>query len=259
MSRKMWLFIGGGFGFVVPFLFGALQHFGPWHVRPSAYFLFRPGLFVLAPFGYLLQTFVNSDVVLVLLVGVANAAVFGAAAYGLRKYFLTLVAALLTIVYLSLPPSDAKLESQFAERKPQFELLIQEASKTSFVVRIGSVEIEDSDGRKYREGDGQAPISQKTWTEYREIFKKTGMNEGLYRSPQTGSVQFLRHTIFGQFGPVGTLYGYVYCPGDSKDCRDGFQPCRDERNQYDDIDYRYKRIAPEWFTVEIFTTHSTIN
>src|SRR5262249_40580081 len=160
---------------------------GPWNVRPSASFLFRPGLFLLAPFGYLLQKFVSSDVVAVLLVSVANAAVFGAAACGLRKYFLLLVAALLTIVYFSLPPSDAKLESQFAVMKPQFELLIQETSKTPSVVRIGSVEIEDKDGRSYREGDRPAPISQKSWNEYREIFKKTGMNEGLYRSPQTGS------------------------------------------------------------------------
>src|ERR1043166_7609400 len=111
MSRKMWLFVGGGFGFAVPFLLGALQHFGAGHVRPSAYFLFRPGLFVLAPFGELLQTLANSNV-LVFLVGVANAAVFGAAAYGLRKYFLMVIAALLAIVYFSLPPSDAKLERQ---------------------------------------------------------------------------------------------------------------------------------------------------
>ena len=255
----MWLLIGGSFGFAVPFLLGALQHFGPWHVRPSAYFLFRPGLFVLAPFGYLLQTFVNSEIVWGLLGAAANAVVFGAAAYGLRKYFLTLVAALLAIVYLSLPPSDAKLERQFAERRSQFELLMQKASKTPSVVRISNAEIEDSDGRKYMEGNGQSPISQETWTEYREIFKKTGMKEGLYRSPQTGSVQFLGHTIFGQFGPVGTVYGYVYCAGTSKARGDTFQPCRDERDQYDDIVYRYKKITPEWFTVEIFTTHSTTN
>src|SRR5215467_7240822 len=133
MPRKIWLLMGTIFGFSIPFLFGAIQHFGPWNVRPSAYFLFRPGLFVLAPFAYLLQKLVSSEVVLGLIMGVANAAVFGAAAFGLRKHFFTLVAALLVLVYLSLPPSDTKLERQFADRRPQFELMIQKASKTPSV------------------------------------------------------------------------------------------------------------------------------
>jgi hypothetical protein len=194
------------------------------------------------------------------LVVVVNAAVFGAAAYGMRKYFLTLIAALLAINYFSLPPSDAKLERQFAERKGEFELLIQKAGKTPSVVRISNVQVNDSsDGRKYIQGDRQAPISPESWTEYREIFKKTGMKEGLYRSAQTGDVQFLGHTIFGKLGPVGTLYGYVYCPGVSDVLRAGFTPCRVGRDEYDDGDYRYKRIAPEWFIVEIFETHSTVN
>jgi hypothetical protein len=188
MSRRAWLFIGAGFGLAVPILLNVLQRLGPWRVRPSAYFLFRPGLLVLAPFGYLMHRFVDlASPVLGLLVVVVNAAVFGAAAYGMRKYFLTLIAALLAINYFSLPPSDAKLERQFAERKGEFELLIQKAGKTPSVVRISNVQVNDSsDGRKYIQGDRQAPISPESWTEYREIFKKTGMKEGLYRSAQTG-------------------------------------------------------------------------
>jgi hypothetical protein len=174
MSRRTWLLIGAGFGFAVPILLNLFQRYGPWHVRPSAYFLFRPGLLVLAPFGYLLQKSVDFTPVLGLLVLVVNAAVFGAAAYGMRKYFLILIAVLLATNYFSLPPSDAKLEKQFAERKGEFELLIQKSSKTPSVVRISNVEILDSDGRKYTEGNRRPPISPESWTEYREIFKKPG-------------------------------------------------------------------------------------
>jgi hypothetical protein len=258
MSRRTWLFIGAGFGLVVPILLNVRQRFGPWPVRPSAYFLFRPGLLLLAPFGCLMHVDLASPV-LGLLVVVVNAAVFGATAYGLRKYFLTLIAALLAISYFSLPPSDAKLERHFAERKSEFEKLIQKASKTPSVVRIGNIEVEDTDGRKYIQADRQAPISPESWTEYREIFKRTGIKEGLYRSPQTGQVQFLGHTIFGKLGPIGTLYGYVYCPGASDTLRTGYTPCRGGRDEYDDGDYRYRRIAPEWFIVEIFETRSTVN
>jgi hypothetical protein len=78
------------------------------------------------------------------------------------------------------------------------------------------------------------------------------MKEGLYRSPQAGSIQFLGHTIFGKLGPIGTLYGYVYCPGTIKALGGGFLPCRVEKDEYDIGDYRHKRIAPEWFVVEYF-------
>lgn len=258
MSRRTWLFIGAGFGFVVPILLSVLQRFGPWHVRPSAYFLSRPGLLLLAPFEYLMHVDLASPV-LGFLVVIVNAAVFGAAAYGLRKYFLTLIAALLAISYFSLPPSDAELERQFAERRREFEKLIQKASKTPSVARISNVEVEDSDGRKYVQGDRQSPISPESWTEYREIFERTGIKEGLYMSPQTGQVQFLGHTFLRQLGPIGTVYGYAYCPSASKALGYGFLPCSIEKDEYDQGDYRHKRIAPEWFIVEFFVRHSTIN
>jgi hypothetical protein len=258
MSRRTWLFIGAGFGFAVPVLLNVLQRFGPWQVRPSAYFLFRPGLIVLMPVGELLErTF--SMLFLGLLIFAVNAAVFGAVAYGLRQGFLVLIAVLLAINYVSLPPSDAKLERKFTAEKLNFERLIQKASQTPSVVRIGKVEIEDIGGRKYREGEKQGLLSPESWGEYREILEKTGMREGLYRSPQTGQIEFLTHTIFGKVSPIGTLYGYVYCPAESNALGTGLLPCSRQKDEYDIIDYRYKRIAPEWFIVEIFQTHSVSN
>jgi hypothetical protein len=251
MSRRTWLLIGVVFGLTIPFLLNLAQRIGPWHMGSSTHFLFRPGLLVLLPVYYLLHR--GNDSVLLFIV--LNAAVFGAAAYGLRKGFLALITVLLVLSYVSLPPSDAKLERQFAASKPDFERLIQKASQTPSVVRISNVEILDGDGRKYTEGDKLLPISPESWTEYREIFKKTGMKNGLYRT-KTGQVQFLGHTIFGKIGPIGTLYGYVYCPAES---RAGFLPCVEQKVEYDINDYRYKRIAPEWFIVEIFKTRSLIN
>ena len=231
--------------------------FGHWPVRPSAYFLFRPGLILVVPVAGFLQ---RSDLtgLLDLLIFVANAVVFGAAAYGLRKGFVVLIAVLLVICYVSLPPSDAKLERQFAAERVDFERLVQKASQTPFVVGIRKEEIEDIDGKHYRKGDKQNPLSTESWDEYRQVFKKIGMNEGLFKV-QTGQVQFLTHTFLGKVGPIGTLYGYVYCPAESNALGAGFLPCRGDKDTYDQGDYRYKRIAPEWFLVEIFETHSAVN
>jgi hypothetical protein len=125
MSRRTWLFIGVVFGLAIPILLNLLQRIGPWHMRPSTYFLFRPGLLLLVPL-YSLHRFLDSPPFLGLLIVVLNAAVFGAAAYGLREGFLALITVLMVLSYVSLPPSDAKLERQFAASKPDFERLIPE-------------------------------------------------------------------------------------------------------------------------------------
>jgi hypothetical protein len=196
-----------------------------------------------------------------LLFFVANAAVFGAAAYGLRKGFVILIAALLVVYFVSLPPSDAKLERRFAGERVDFEQLIQKVNQAPFVAGITKKEIEDIDGKHYRKGDKQSPLSVESWDEYRLVLKKTGMNEGLFKSAsaQTGQVEFLAHTFLGKVGPIGTLYGYIYCPAGSTASSGGFIPCIDDKDTYDQEDYRYKRIAPEWFLFEIFETHSAIN
>jgi hypothetical protein len=151
MSRRTWFFIGVVFGFAIPILLNSIQMFGHWPVRPSAYFLFRPSLILVGPAAGFLQRS-DSTRLLDLLVLLANAVVFGAAASGLRKGFLVLITVLLTICYVSLPPSDAELERKFAAEKFDFERLIQKASQTPFVVGIGKDEIEDIYGKHYRKG-----------------------------------------------------------------------------------------------------------
>jgi hypothetical protein len=108
---------------VVPIFLNLIQRLGPWHVRPIAYVLFRPGSLALyAGSEHLQRMLVMQSVALV-----ANAAVFAALAYGLRYGFLFLIGALLTINFRSLPPSDAKLEWNFSAQQPN---LIRRLSPT---------------------------------------------------------------------------------------------------------------------------------
>jgi hypothetical protein len=111
---------------------------------------------------------------LVVLILVVNAAVFGAVACGLREGFLLLVVVLLLINYVSLPPSDAKLEERFTAEKLNFERLARKASETPSVVRVGKAEIEDIGRRKYKDGEKQEFLSPESWGEYRVIFEKIG-------------------------------------------------------------------------------------
>jgi len=255
MSRRTWFLLGAGFGLVVPTLLNVIQRLGPWHVRPTAYALFQPGLIVLYPFAGLLNSYLFAGLVILLV----NAIVFGAASYGLRYGFLLVIAVLLVVNFLLLPPSDARLERNLSVQQKDFERLIQKANQTPSLVRITRDEIEDSEGRKYRDGDAKSPLSAESWREYRELLQKTGMKEGLYRSPQTGQMQFLTTTSVWKVGPIGTFYGYVYCPAQLNAVRTGLLPCRERKNEYDIGDYRYIRLSPEWAILEIFQTRSLIN
>ena len=254
MSRKTWFLLGAGFGLLVPILLNVIQRFGPWHLRPIVYILFRPGLLALyAVLEQLRLGFFFGFMVLAV-----NAAVFGVAAYALRYGFMLLISALLTISFLSLPPSDARLERDFSAQQKSFERLIQIANHTPSLVRITSDQMEDSDGRKYRVDDPQSPLSAESWREWRELLQKTGMKEGLYR-PQTGQMQFLTATLFRKVGPLGTLYGYAYCPTQSSTVTTRLLPCSDHQREYDIGVYRYKRFLPEWSIVEIYDTRSLLN
>ena len=254
--ERLGFLVGTGFGLVVPILLNLFQRVGPWHIRPTTYVLFRPGLIALYPFAELLPQAGLFTGLVILLV---NAIVFGAVAYGLRYAFLFLITVLLVVNFLSLPPSDSSLEKSLSVQQRNFERLIQKANQTPNLVRIGRDEIEDSEGKKYRHGDPQSPLSADSWREYDELLEKTGTKKGLYRTPQTGEMEFLTTTFIGKIGPIGTLYGYVYCPAQPDSMRTGLSPCSMGRDEYDFVDYRYKRVSPEWAIVEIFQTHSLIN
>lgn len=256
MKRRTWLFIGAGFGFLIPFLLNVLQRFGPWFMHPSAYFLFRPGLCLLFPLEGALHRFHDAGLVSFLFLSLGNSLVFGLLAYGLRRGFLVLIAALLVIVGISLPPSDSKLQGRFESQKIRFEKLIQKGNETPLIVRINDSEIEDTSGRKYKYTEKQELLSAESWSEYRDIFKSTGMREGLYRSAPTGQMEVMSHTLFGKIGPIGTLYGYVYCPAPSQAQGIGLLPCSEQKQESKKIAYRYRRISSEWYIFEVFETRS---
>jgi hypothetical protein len=257
MSRRTWFYIGSGFGFIIPFVLNVLLRLSM-YVRSTAFFLFRPGQVVLDQVRGSLDRFLPFVFVGILII-VLNAAIFGFAAYVLRKGFLVLITVLVIICYVSLPPSDAKMMRQFDAVKPDLERAVEMASQTPSIWRIGKLEIEDTEGRKYSTAEKQGLLSSEAWAQYRQIFEKTDMKDGLYRWPRTGQMRFLSHTFFGKVGPIGTLYGYVYCPAASDALQTGLEPCSEGRDEYDIIDYRYKRLASDWFLEEIYETHSLAN
>ena len=135
-------------------------------------------------------------------------------------------------------------------QRQELEQLISQAAETPSITRIGNLEIEDISGTKYRVGGKQNIISTESWREYREAFQKTGMSEGFYRFPATGEMQFVARPFLSKIGPVETFYGYLYCPPSPPEQHPVYLPCRDRKQEWDHIEYRYKRIDSRWYMVK---------
>jgi hypothetical protein len=144
------------------------------------------------------------------------------------------------------------LAARFARQRQEFERLISKAAETPSITRIGNLEMEDINGTKYKIPDKQSIISPESWREYREAFQKTGMTEGFYRYPATGEMQFVNRPFLSKIGPVETFYGYLYCPPSTPEQHFVHLPCRDRKQEWKNIEYRYKRIDSEWYIVKIF-------
>lgn len=255
MRRKAWFLAGFCFGVLTPFVLNVISHFSPWHSRPAVYLLFAPARFLLGSFAI---SDGGSGLVFLLL-SIVNAALFGAVAVVLRKGFWVFLGGLLVLLYISLPPSDEKLERRFAERRPNFQRLIDKTTETPSLTKIGMSLARDLSGRDYYLGSKSALVSVESWNEYRRIFKKTEMTDGLTRNPGTGQIVFLGRTLPAKFGELAALYGYVYCPSPKEEKSTGFLPCVERKEGWDIGDYRYKRIAPDWYLIEVFRQRSLDN
>jgi hypothetical protein len=250
MKRKIWLLIGAAFGLLIPVLLNVVPHIAHGWARPPVYFIFEPALLALQPFSRFLQG--TARPLQAFLTMGLNSLLCGLEAAGLRRFFLVLIVVLLAICYIALPPSDARLERRFVRQRQELERLIAKAAETPSISRIGNLEIEDISGTKYKVADKQTIISPDSWREYREAFQKTRMMEGFYRYPTIGEIQFAARPFLSKVGPVETFYGYLYCPPSPPEQQPVYLPCRDRKPEWEDIEYRYKRIDSEWYVVKIF-------
>ena len=141
-------------------------------------------------------------------------------------------------------------KADLCRQRQELERLISKAAETPSITRVGNLENEDISATRYKVADKQTIISPESWREYREAFQKTGMTEGFYRFPATGEMQFVARPFLSKIGPVETFYGYLCCPPSHPEQLPVYLPCRDQKQEWDDIEYRYKPIDSRWYTVK---------
>jgi len=249
VKNKAWFFGGAALGLAIPLgmrVYERVLMLG--HVRPVALWLFWPtSLFMNFRQSYT----VTSDVLLFSLMILCNALLYGLLASVLRRASIGVAALLLIVVWVFLPPSDSALVSRFGDHRDELQRLVQMANSDAQVVQIGPSVVKTVDGREYGVSEAQSVLSQARWAEYRRLFQAAGLNDGLYRSPTTGDVFLSAHTL-DKIDPVGSYFGYLYCPAINGRLS-GSVPCMEGRESVDTGAYRWKKLDSDWYIYEVFS------
>lgn len=252
LKHKAWFVGGAVLGLGIPIgirMYERVLMLG--HVRPI-------GLWVLWPTSLLMTLSrpyeVTTGAIFFLLTTLGNALLFGWLASVFRRASIGIAAVLVVVVWIALPPSDNALVKRFGEHSAELEQLVQMANSDTQFVQIGPNLAKTVDGREYRASEAQSVLLQARWAEYRRLFKAAGLNDGLYRSATTGDVFLSAHAL-GKIDPVGSSFGYLYCPVVAGRLS-GFLPCMETQDSAERAGYRWKKLDSEWYIYEAYQRDS---
>jgi hypothetical protein len=146
------------------------------------------------------------------------------------------------------PPSLARLESRFPRQRTDLERLVAMSDHDAQLIRIAPSWLMTS-GQQYMEYSAETGITQDRWDEYRHVFARNTIADGLQRDHDTGDIYFIVRAV----GIVnrGHSSGYLHCgPGPSH----RYPPCSvlDAFGEHtmasdSDVNYAFRRIGQRWY------------
>jgi hypothetical protein len=161
------------------------------------------------------------------------------------------------------PPSDASLKRHFNNKRPELERLVTMMDEDWNMCRIASdfTASQDHAGAPCRMAseftssgapwpESEWGISKQRWNEYRKMFGKTGLSEGMTRPFSSSDVVLIVWSA--GIAIAGTSVGYVHCGRPQNGYGHTQPPCLENNDSgYDSTGaYRYKKVAQDWYIYE---------
>jgi hypothetical protein len=241
---KGWLIGGAILGLALPFTIKwyEIQALSP--VRPIARWLLWPTSLVcnLTP-----RSTDAGTAILILITALGNAILYSLLAGVLRRAFLGVALLVPMLIWLFLPPSDTSLKRQFSEHRHELERLVQMADEDVQLIRISPSLVETVDGKQFTSSESDNGLSERRWVEYRGLFKSANLRDGLYKND--GDI-FLSFRRVERIDPVGSSFGYLYCPALKQQY--GFVPCIEDGESGEGRGHRWKKLDSGWYIYEAF-------
>ena len=131
--------------------------------------------------------------------------------FGCKLFMISLIAFVLTGCgdfysnFEDLPP-DLKMEQMFFANKDSFEVIVKMSEEDSKVIRIDP-DFTLVSGEGLSTDTGNVGFSNQRWNEYKNLFKKVGLQKGIVRG-EDGSVAFIAFSK--GLAVSGISKGYLY-------------------------------------------------
>jgi hypothetical protein len=111
--------------------------------------------------------------------------------------------------FASFHSKDEVLEANFSKYETDFQVLLEKSQADYKVIRIASDFTWLDNNAAWPRPESEWGISNERWDEYRNLFKKLGLNGGILRDNQ-GEITYL---IVSSSGLItnGSSKGYAYC------------------------------------------------
>jgi hypothetical protein len=241
-----WLIGGAALGLTLAFAVAAYQVVAWDSVRPIAIWLLWPTSLIFV-IGRSYPGLHDK-----LLFGVAvlgNAILYGLLAKALRRALLGLAVLAPILIWTFSPPSDVTLTGRFAEHRSELEQLAKMANSDTRFIKITPGFVVTDDRKTLSISDPRTMLGQARGAEYKRLFDAAGLKDELYGGRSDGEV-FLSVRRLSKVDPVGSSFGYLYCPVPNE--KDGLLPCIEDQESGKKGPYRWKRLESKWYLYEVF-------
>lgn len=142
-------------------------------------------------------------------------------------------------------PSDAELEDVFSDHQADFELLLSMSKVDSRVMRIAPDFTWLGDDASWPRPKEKLGFSEERWDQYRQLFQKLKLKNGLVRYDDPGITYFLASSKGLVTGGSGK--GYAYSEKDLSPLSESLDKISTDLLHKSANRTVYKRIKPNWY------------
>jgi hypothetical protein len=166
---------------------------------------------------------------------------------GIASFLAALVCGFLLLMWSCEPPSLATLERRFSHQRRDLETIVSMSDHDVQLIRIDPTWLMTRD-HQYLAYSPETGITQERWDEYRRLFARNDITQGIQRDPESGDAFILVKSV-GLLNR-GSSNGYLYCgPGP----KHRYPPCSSSQavgeHSYapGDEAYSYRKLADRWY------------
>jgi hypothetical protein len=163
------------------------------------------------------------------------------------SFVILAVVSLIVVVWILSPPSLRELEARFPNQRHDLETIISMSDNDPQLTVIDPAWLATRD-RRYIGYSADTGITQERWEEYRRLFSRNSLTQGVRRNPDTKDA-FIIVKSFGLLDR-GTSAGFLYCgpgPNHSYPPCSSSQPFGDHPYKPGDEGYSFFKLADRWY------------